>query len=272
MKLIKQSLVLILFSTLSFSAFAQSTDSNGPSYQGTIGSVEYVTSLESRPFDLLPPDDTKKEVKDKRSEDYENLIVPGKDPQTTNDYFTLNKHSMAQSLKSAPPSVVFDAYSSNSSPTDPSLAIGPNHVFVVYNTGFTIYDKAGNQLLPQTSPSPAIFPNGGCCDLTVSYDNAADRWVVSFLGNGAQIAVSDGPNPITAGWYVYSISQINDYQKLSVWSDGYYMTDNTGSSNKVWALERDEMLLGNSGAQIISFNLPGLVTSGFYSPQVVECY
>ncbi len=80
--------------------------------------------------------------------------------------------------------------------------------------------------------------------------------VLTFLGSGAQIAVSDGPNPLTAGWFIYNISAINDYQKLSIWSDGYYITDNTSGSNKVWALERDAMLAGDSGAQILGFNLP----------------
>ncbi|MEB3346444.1 GEVED domain-containing protein [Aquimarina gracilis] len=237
-------------------------------YHGKISSVEYVSPMSSRPNDLIPSDNSFKEAKDKRSQG--NPVVSGKDPQTTNDYFTLTKNQKSQSRQSKAPSLVFDGYTSGSQPTDPSVAIGPNHVFVVFNTGFTIYDKSGNQLLGQTAPNPAIFPSGGCCDLTVSYDNAADRWVVSFLGSGAQVAVSDGPNPLTAGWFVYNISAINDYQKLSVWSDGYYITDNTNSSNKLWALERDAMLAGDPNAQIIGFNLPGIATSGFFSPQALN--
>ncbi len=261
---------IFLISLFSVSMMAQENVATTADYVGTISNVEYVSPMSSRPQDLIAPDDTPREAKDKRS--IANLIVAGQDPQTEDDYFVRNRHEMEQSVNRAPASLVFDAYASNSQPTDPSLAIGPNHVFVVYNTGFTIYDKSGNQLQGQTAPNPAIFPNGGCCDLTVSYDNAADRWVVSFLsiGAGAQIAVSDGPNPITAGWYVYTISAINDYQKLSVWSDGYYITDNTSSSNKVWALERDAMLVGDSNAQILGFNLPGIVTSGFFSPQVLN--
>ncbi|MCB0705531.1 MAG: fibronectin type III domain-containing protein [Saprospiraceae bacterium] len=258
--------IVLLLGVFSFTASAQ----EGPIYQGTVSSVEYVTSLESRPLDLIAPDDTPREAKDKRSIELENAIIAGKDPQTEDDYFVRNKTGLEQSRMMPPASLVFNAYSSNSQPTDPSLAVGPNHVVVVYNTGFTIYDKSGNQLLGQTSPNPAIFPSGGCCDLTVSYDNAADRWVMTFLGSGAQIAVSDGPNPLTAGWYIYTISAIQDYQKLSVWSDGYYITENTGGSNKVWALERSAMLAGNPGAKILGFNLPGLVTSGFFSPQVLN--
>ena len=255
--------LLMIFSCVSL--FAQDPNQNKPTFVGTVSYMEYVSSLASRSNDLIPSDNSIKEAKDKRS--LSQYIVQGKDPQTQDDYFVRNRNEKEQSVALRAADVVFDAYASGSQPTDPSLAVGPNHVFVVYNTGFTIYDKLGNQLVGQTAPSPAIFPNGGCCDLTASYDNAADRWVLSFLGNGAQIAVSDGPNPITAGWYVYTISSISDYQKLSVWSDGYYMTDNTTSSNKVWALERDAMLAGSPSAQILGFNLPGIQTFGFYSPQ-----
>lgn len=247
---------------------AQNNESSKAEYFGQVSSVEYVTSLMERPNDLIPSDNSIKEAKDKKS--MANEIVAGQDTQTQDDYFVRNRHAMEQTVAMAPPSLVFDAYSSGSQPTDPSLAVGPNHVMVVFNTGFAIYDKSGNELLGQTSPNPAIFPSGGCCDLTASYDNAADRWVLTFLGSGAQVAVSDGPNPLTAGWFVYSIASISDYQKLSIWSDGYYITENTGSSNKVWALERDAMLAGDAAAQIVSFNLPGIVTSGFHSPQALN--
>ena len=264
--------VFILIASLAFSltGSAQENDQTKPSFSGTVSNVEYITSLLSRPGDLIPAENSSREAKDKRS--IANQISMGQDPQKTDDYFVMNRNEMEQSVNRAPASLVFNAYSSSSQPTDPSLAIGPNHVFVVFNTGFTIYDKSGNQLLGQTAPNPAIFPAGGCCDLTVSYDNAADRWVVTFLSTtaGAQIAVSDGPNPLESGWFVYSISAIQDYQKLSVWSDGYYITENTSGSNKVWALERSAMLLGSAGAKIVGFNLPSIVTSGFFSPQVLN--
>jgi len=259
---------ILLLGLFSFTSNGQENSSQKADYFGTVSSVEYVSPMSERPSDLVPSDNSFKEAKDKRS--LGNKIVAGKDSQTEDDYFVRNRHEMEQSVRTAPPSLVFDAYSSGSQPTDPSLAVGPNHVMVVFNTGFAIYDKSGNQLLGQTSPNPAIFPSGGCCDLTASYDNAANRWVLTFLGSGAQVAVSDGPNPLTAGWYVYNISAISDYQKLSIWSDGYYITENTGSTNKVWALERDAMLAGSPSAQIMSFSLPGIQTSGFHSPQALN--
>jgi hypothetical protein len=261
-------LSLIFLLGMIFPSFSQENVKANPIYVGKVTSVEYVTSMKSRPNDLIPSDDSVKEAKDKRS--LAPFLIEGKDPQKEDDYFIRNRHPKEQTVRMPSPNLVFDAYASGSQPTDPSLAIGPNHVFVVYNTGFTIYDKAGNQLQGQTSPSPAIFPNGGCCDLTVSYDNLADRWVLSFLGNGAQVAVSDGPDPVNAGWFVYNISAITDYQKLSVWPDGYYLTQNTGSSTKVWVLERDELLIGSSNAGLFGFQLPGIVTSGFHSPQALN--
>ena len=264
----KNYLLLVVLILFVFSGFAQKNEKSKASYTGKITYVEYVTSMSSRPNDLLPSDNTVRVAKDKRS--IANQIKSINNSQDQDDYFVRNRHEMEQSRSVKAPNVVFDAYASGSQPTDPSLAVGPNHVMIVYNTGFAIYDKAGNQLQGQTSPNPAIFPSGGCCDLTVSYDNAADRWVLSFLGSGAQIAVSDGPNPLTAGWYVYTISAIQDYQKLSVWSDGYYITENTSGSNKIWALERSAMLNGDSNAQIAGFNLPGIATSGFFSPQVLN--
>ena len=39
-----------------------------------------------------------------------------------------------------------------SNPTDPALAVGPEHVFVVWNTKFAIFDKDGNELVGSTKP------------------------------------------------------------------------------------------------------------------------
>lgn len=265
----KNYFLLLFFTVFIFKLNAQESTPNVPMQANILVEVtpEYIPSIASRLADLPPYVDVVKEAADKRS--LGNTVIIGKDRQTQDDYFVRNAHESSQSVRVAPPTLVFDAYQSGSSPTDPSMAIGPNHVFVVFNTGFAIYDKSGNLLAGPLSPNPTIFPSSGCCDLTASYDAAAERWVISFLGGGAQVAVSDGPDPINDGWYNYNISAISDYQKLSVWSDGYYMTDNTGGSNKVWAMERAEMLLGNS-AQILGFNLPGIQTSGFYSPQALN--
>ncbi|AFL80032.1 hypothetical protein Aeqsu_0520 [Aequorivita sublithincola DSM 14238] len=260
----KFTLFLFFFAIL-FQVQAQ--EKTKATYVGTVGSVVHVPSIASQ-TNLAPARVKEAVMQDRRAS--KNLIIPGKDPQIEDDYFSRNPDKMEQLLSGKAPTLVFDAASSSSQPTDPSIGVGPNHAVVVFNTGFRIFDKSGNPLTGQVSPNPTIFPNGGCCDLTISYDNAADRFVMTFLGSGAQVAVSDGPDPVNDGWYVYNIPQINDYQKLSVWSDGYYMTDNTSATNRVYAMERTKMLAGDPGAQIIGFPLPGIATSGFYSPQALN--
>jgi len=85
------------------------------------------------------------------------------------------------------------------------------------------------------------------------------------------VAVSDGPDPVTAGWNVYRINTINDYQKLSVWSDGYYVTDQS-SGNRVYAMERQAMLDGEPSANVSiqGFSLPNFNNLGFASVQVLN--
>jgi hypothetical protein len=266
---LKNYFFLLLLAVFSFSANAQVNEEQGVESYGTLTEMVKVPSLASQ--NLGPyVDNSVREARDRRS--LANQVVIGKDTQNGDDYFANNRSPFSQSFQSKAPSLVFDAYTSGSQPTDPSMAVGPNHVFVVYNTGFAIYDKSGN-IIGGQNPVTSIFSGGGCCDLTVSYDKAADRFVVGYLfsSNGqVQVAISDGPDPTTSTWTRWTIPGVNDYNKLSVWSDGYYMTANTSSSNKVWAMNRDDMIAGVASPNFQTFNLPGLATSGFYSPQALN--
>ena len=243
-----------------------------PDLIGKPSKVEYVASISSRMDNLARPNlQQQKEMLDGRSSKYDVVIGKGSEGD---DPLAKYSDDLRHRSPNRTPELVFEAGSSNSQPTDPAGAVGPNHYISVINTAFQIFDKGGNSLTDGlVSPNPTIFTSGGCCDLTASYDNAADRWVLSFLGGGVQVAVSDGPDPVNDSWTVYSYSAVSDYQKLSVWRDGYYMTENTGSSNKLHVFERAAMLDAASAGtdpQILSFSLPGLVTSGFHSPQVLN--
>ncbi len=240
---------------------------NNPTFIQSATKMTTVQSLSSR-TNLIPAPVNLGEAKDKKSG--KNKTVYGKGLPYGNDAL-INKSKNSPVLKGRTPSLVFDAASSNSQPTDPAGAVGPEHYIAVFNTGFRIFDKLGNPLTGQLDTSN-IFPESGCCDLTCSYDTQAQRFVMTFLGNGVQVAVSQTSNPITGGWNVYNFPMNTDYQKLSIWSDGYYLTANKDSGSAqttevVYALERTKMLLGDPSAQIIGFPLPGIVTSGFYSPQ-----
>ena len=267
--------VVVFLLLLGFSVSAQQNQ-QGASVIATADSYTYVPPLANRMGELTPSK-VKGEAKDSRSYRWKRGVVPGKGMQE--DVLSKYPHPLEQKVPGKAPDLVFTTAFSGSSPTDPSIAIGPDHIFAVFNTGFAIYDKDGMELVGQTNPNPAIFPSSGCCDLTVSYDPVATsasnpnpgRWVVSFLGGGAQIAVSDGPDPVTSGWNVYNINTINDYQKLSVWSDGYYVTDQS-SGNRVYAMERQAMLDGEpaGNVSIQGFQLPNFNNQGFASVQVLN--
>lgn len=250
----------------------------GAVYIGTADGHTYVPSLASRMNELTPATvKAPKEAQDGRAYHIKREIIPGKGRQA--DILSQEPHKLNQKIPGRTPDLVWTGATSNSQPSDPSLAVGPDHVFVVFNTGFAIYDKDGNTLIGQTSPNPAIFPSNGCCDLTVSYDPVAvsvgnstpGRWVVSFLGGGAQVAVSDGPDPVTSGWNVYNINTINDYQKLSVWSDGYYVSDQS-NGNRIYAMERQAMIEGESAGNVSiqGFSLPNFNNQGFASVQALN--
>lgn len=258
----------LAFFAILTATFSWAQEAWGPVDVGRTLPVIKVSSLSSRAT-LMPDENKGGEAKDRRS--INPVIVIGKDKQTENDALASNPHPLEKSVKSLPPSLVFDAYTSNSQPTDPAIAVGPNHVFAVWNTAFRIFNKDGSAATSQLSVTN-IFSGGGCCDLTVSYDQQADRWVVTYLFfNGqVQVAVSTGPDPVNDDWNVYTVPNVQDYNKLSVGPKGYYITANTGPQ-RVWALNREEMVLGNSTAGFQVFNIPGFQGGPvFNAPQVAN--
>ena len=181
---------------------------------------------------------------------------------------------------------------SNVDPPDTNGVVGPNHYIQIINSVFTIYDKGGNLLSGPTSLT-ALFAaspaTGTPCDYefdvdpVVLYDQIADRFVITNLtptsfdvNNNTVgpyyecIAVSKTSNPVNGGWYKYVLTAdatiLNDYPKLGVWPDAYYMSANMGgccgdgSFVRVWALDRNSILSGGAlTAQAFT------VTSGYNS-------
>ena len=265
----KIKLLAILALFLGSSLMHSQTQPTKPDYIGELQLVTVTPSLSSK-MDQLVSTPTTGEVRDGRyskTRRPKREVIAGKG--STGDLLSKNPHLLTGSVKMNSADAVWDAGYTGSNPTDPALAVGPEHVFVVWNTKFAIFDKDGNELIGSTNPNPSIFPSNGCCDLTVSYDSAADRWVISYLGGGAQIAVSQTGNPITTDWNIYNIGTVNDYNKLSVWSDGYYLTDQS-NGNRLYAMDRSAMLAGAGSVSIQGFQLPGMATFGFASPQALN--
>jgi len=163
----------------------------------------------------------------------------------------------------------------NIHPPDTQGDVGPNHYIQVVNGSslgvttsfFRIWDKAGNPLVPAVTIA-SLWTTGVCAsggfDPLVVYDQLADRWVITQVGGFFArqcIAVSQTPNPVSGGWFLYEIVNpvTNDYDKLTVWPDAYYLGTQRGypsSGADAWAFDRANMLLGNPTTMIRFFD-PG---------------
>ncbi|HEX9941336.1 MAG TPA: hypothetical protein VGG03_04915 [Thermoanaerobaculia bacterium] len=165
-------------------------------------------------------------------------------------------------------------------PPDTNGDVGLTRYVQTINLIFAVYDKATGARVFGPVPIKNLWAGfGGKCetdndgDPTVVYDDAAGRWVISQFaigGDGHQcVAVSTTSDP--AGSYfrydfLVSPGRTNDYPKMGVWPDGYYVTYNEFTSSfqgaVAVAFERDKMLLGQP-AQMVKF---GPLTCG------TECY
>lgn len=207
--------------------------------------------------------------------DYTNAKPVGLDPMQQKDY------SPAQANKALGVNVA--GMPSVTSPADPTVDVGPNHVIQMINgtsgSTFQIWDKSGNVVQGSTifdnfmnSASVNGSPNwSGAGDPIVVYDARADRWLLSEfdMSNNLLIAISTTADP-TGSYYTYTVNMpaFPDYPKYSVWEDEYVVTANIGSSDIV-ALPRADMLAGTtSSAQM--FTQANFGTIGFQASTPVN--
>src|SRR6266702_3032218 len=163
-------------------------------------------------------------------------------------------------------------------PPDTNGAVGATQYVQWVNLAFAVYDKGtGNKVFGPVTGNTIWAGFGGACatsnsgDPIVQYDKAAGRWVMTqpvFSGPPYYqcVAVSQ-TSDATGAWnrYAYQFSNFNDYPKLGVWPDGYYMSFNMFKGNsflgaQVCALDRNSMLAG-SPAAMHCFQLPSGVAS-----------
>jgi len=271
----KVALLIILFSLVCYTPnlFSQKVKVEKASTYGKLDKPTIVPSIAQQvaegTFIGIDPNEGPKQGHPKKRG--ANKTVPGKGLPVGNDALVQNQIA-ATIHNGRTPSLVFDANVSNYTPSDPTGAVGPNHFIGAWNTGFRIFDKDGNPLTDAASLA-TLFPGNAIGDPIVFYDAEADRFVITEFDsnpNGFNVAVCQGPDPVNDGWYIYTTGfgtgSFPDYTKFSVWSDGYYVTANINAVDKVFVVERNEMLLGNA-SQFVGFPLTGITTSGFYSPQ-----
>lgn len=158
-------------------------------------------------------------------------------------------------------------------PPDTQGDVGPKHYIQVVNVAFQIFNKQGTSLAGPTNINQlwAAQNFGGPCQNTndgdpiVNYDHLADRWLITQFTLSTSfnqcIAISRGPNPVTDGWYLYQfqLPATNDYPKIGVWPDAYYMGSQRGFPGgglDVYAFDRANMLNGNPATFVTFFINP----------------
>jgi hypothetical protein len=245
--------------------------------------ISYPTKFDKTPKPLREMFDTGEKPEPARGgKDFE----PGR-PQpvgNTNKQFT---DPLADRSVGSPSALAEIKASTNGTPVDPNARVappdttgdvGPNHYVQWVNLRYAIYTltrDASNQitgfnLVPGFPKNGNVIWQGfgGRCqsdndgDPIVQYDQLADRWILTQFAVSATpytqcVAVSTSPDP-TGSYFRYSFSysrSFNDYPKMGVWPDAYYISYNmfrNGSSftgNTICAFERARMLSGLSARQ-----------------------
>lgn len=161
-------------------------------------------------------------------------------------------------------------FAPNAAPPDTSGAVGATQYVQWVNESFAVFDKttgtllngpvAGNQLFQGLGAThPCAVNNDG--DPIAQYDKLANRWVLT------QFSVTGGPpfyqcvavsttSDATGTYNVYAFQEpnFNDYPKLGVWPDGYYVTFNMFGTffvgARACALQRSAMLAGATALQV----------------------
>ena len=156
----------------------------------------------------------------------------------------------------------------NSAPPDTTGAVGATQYVQWVNTAFAVFDKATKAPVYGPADGKTLWSGfGGPCesrndgDPVVQYDKLANRWVVSQFSvpGGATgywqcIAVST-TSDATGTWnrYAFQYAQFNDFPKMGVWPDAYYvsynMFTNTFQGSTVCAIDRAKMLAGLPATQ-----------------------
>ncbi len=162
-------------------------------------------------------------------------------------------------------------------PPDTVGAVGQTQYVQWVNTYFAVFDKSNGAIVagfPKAGNSPWVGFGGGCetnndGDPIVQYDKAAQRWILTQFSVSTTpylqcVAVSQ-TSDATGAYYRYAFSygntQFNDYPKMGVWPDGYYISYNifnnaqTFAGSKVCAFDRAKMLVGNTTATQQCFQL-----------------
>jgi uncharacterized repeat protein (TIGR01451 family) len=154
-------------------------------------------------------------------------------------------------------------------PPDTNGAVGLTQYVQWVNVSFAVFDKTTAKITLGPALGQTLWAGfGGDCETSddgdpiVVYDKLADRWVFSqFVVNGGVgpflqcVAVSTTSDATgTYNRYAFSYSNFDDYPKMGVWPDAYYVTfnmfGNTFLGADACAYDRNAMLNGQPATQV----------------------
>jgi hypothetical protein len=156
-------------------------------------------------------------------------------------------------------------------PPDTNGAVGATQFVQFVNTAFAVYNKSTGALVAGPTAGNTLWSGfgGGCQanndgDIIAQYDKAAGRWVLtqfsvtnpSTYGYLQCVAVSTTSDATgTYNRYAFQEPNFNDYPKLGVWPDGYYMSFNIFNGNtftgaRACALDSAAMRAGTAATQV----------------------
>jgi hypothetical protein len=165
----------------------------------------------------------------------------------------------------------FEGVTSGAFPPDTNGAVGATQFVQWVNFSFAVYNKTTGALQYGPAAGSTLWSGfGGPCqnnnsgDPIVAYDKRAARWVMTQFafpsasaGPWYQCVAVSTSSDATGTWrrFAYNFAALNDYPKVGVWSDGYYITFNmfawNGSSfsyqgGRTCALDRNNMITASN--------------------------
>jgi len=163
-------------------------------------------------------------------------------------------------------------------PADTNGDVSDQYYMQSVNNAFALWDKSGNLLYgPVDNNSlwlslPGPWHQFHWSDPVFKYDYMSDRWVISSMSYSINqeifyemVAVSESNDPLGAyNCYAIEFDGVNDYPKISIWPDGYYITYNLYENpisfpflySLVTVVDKEAMIAGEEEVTIIEFEIP----------------
>src|SRR5579859_4514333 len=202
-------------------------------------------------------------------------LPPGLKPESEPDLALQHTAALAPTLQAPTQGLGFDGlgnaslgFTVSSAPPDTNGAVGSTQYVQWVNTSFAVFNKSTGALIAGPTAGNSLWSGfgGGCQtnndgDPIVLYDKLANRWILTqfsvtttpFLQCVAVSTTSDATG--TYNRYSFQYPTFDDYPKMGVWPDGYYITFNMFNGNTfvgsdACAYNRTAMLAGQPATQI----------------------